>query len=342
MNASEAWWRATASVVAPPAAVVVGLLVIGSLSRTSYEYGIAATVCIDIIALVGLNIIAGHAGQLALGHAGLIGVGAYVAAIGSADLGLSGATTLVVAPLLGATVAVLIGLPSLRLRGLYFAVATLAFAVIIDYIINRAVPVTGGPDGKLVPALTFGIRGYARPEDFFFLALVFAAGAMLLERLFVRTWAAWGLRAAKVSESAASSVGVPLYTSRLGAFALAGAFAGLAGALLAYQTLYVSPSSFTLQHSIDLFVVLFIGGMATFVGPVAGAFILYSFDRFLAPYPELRPFVLGIAFLLALRFLPGGIGGALGVVWARRTSRRRTARARTSGGEREPAEVGAP
>lgn len=329
MNASETWLRRAAGILLPPAAVVVLLLVIGASSPSAYGYGIASTLCIEIIALVGLNIIAGHAGQLALGHAGLIGVGAYVVAILGTDQGMPGWLTLVLAPALSALAAVLIGLPTLRLRGLYFAVATLAFAVIIDYVINRAVNLTGGPDGKAVAPLAFGVVNYAQPQDFFGLAVAFAAVALVVDRLFVRTWAAWGLRAAKVSESAAASVGVPIYRSRLGAFALAGAFAGLAGAMLAYQTMYVSPSSFTLLHSIDLFVVLFIGGMATFVGPVVGALILYAFDRFLAPYPELSPFVLGIAFLIALRFLPGGLGGALesgAAAWRARRQRSRAAK----------------
>lgn len=325
---SDTWLRKGAGILVPPAVVVVLLLAIGASSPSAYGYGIASTLCIEIIALVGLNIIAGHAGQLALGHAGLIGVGAYVVAILGTDQGMPGWATLILAPVLSAFAAVLIGLPTLRLRGLYFAVATLAFAVIIDYVINRAVGLTGGPDGKVVAPLSFGAVNYAQPQDFFGLAVAFAAVALVADRLFVRTWAAWGLRAAKVSESAASSVGVPVYTSRLGAFALAGAFAGLAGAMLAYQTMYVSPSSFTLLHSIDLFVVLFIGGMATFIGPVVGALILYSFDRFLAPYPELSPFVLGIAFLLALRFLPGGVGGVLESGVAAWRSRRQRARAK--------------
>ncbi|MFD4198780.1 branched-chain amino acid ABC transporter permease, partial [Amycolatopsis thermoflava] len=298
------------------------LLAIGTTSSTGYAFGLASTLCIDIVALVGLNIIAGHAGQLALGHAGLIGAGAYVVAILGTDYGTSPLTALVLAPVLSAILAVVIGFPTLRLRGLYFAVATLAFAVIVDFVINRAVTLTGGPDGKTVVPLTVGARSYASSEDFFYLAVIVVLVVLVLDRLFVRTWMAWGLKAAKMSEAAVAGVGVPVYATRLGAFAMAGALAGLAGAMLAYQTAYVSPSTFTLAHSIDLFVVLFIGGMATFVGPVAGALILYLFDRFLAPYPELSPFVLGIAFLLALRFLPGGLGGALSKAWTSARAKR--------------------
>lgn len=317
MNVSRALLRSARGVVLAPLAVMIGLLILGSLSSSGYDYGITATFCIDIIALVGLNMIAGHAGQLALGHAGLIAAGAYAAVVAGTDHGVSGPVTLVIAPLFAAAAAVIVGLPTLRLRGLYFSVGTLAFAVIIDYISNRAVSLTGGPDGKLVDPLTIGSQSYSAPEDFFYLVVIVMTIVLIFERLFVRTWIAWGLKAARASEPAASSAGVPIFSARLGTFALAGAIAGLSGALLAYQTQYISPSSFTLQESIDLFVVLFVGGTATFIGPVAGASILYAFDRWLAPYPDLKPFALGILFLLALRFLPGGLGGAINTVWAR-------------------------
>ncbi len=323
MNASKRMLIAARGIFIAPILVTVALAILGSSSTSGYEYGITSTLCINIIALVGLNMIAGHAGQLALGHAGLIGAGAYTVVVAGTRHGMSGPLTLILAPLIAAALAVLIGIPTLRLRGLYFSVGTLAFAVIIDFIDNRATTLTGGPDGTIVNPLKFGIHSYSAPRDFFYLVLIFTIAILIFERLFVRSWVAWGLKAARASEPAAASAGVPIFSARLGTFALAGAIAGLAGALLAYQTQYVSPSSFTLQSSIDLFVVLFIGGVATFLGPVAGAFILYAFDRWLAPYPDIRPFALGAVFLLALRFFPGGLGGALNSVYAYLTHSRR-------------------
>jgi branched-chain amino acid transport system permease protein len=317
LNASKRWMLVGRDVLVPPLAVVAVVAILGLSSESNYEYGTTLALCINIIALVGLNMIAGHAGQIALGHAALIGTGAYTVVVLGTDYGFAGAATLILAPVISAALAVVIGVPTLRLRGLYFSVGTLAFAVIVDFINNRATSLTGGPDGKIVNPLMFGERSYALPADFFQLVLVFLVVVLVFERLFVRTWVAWGLKAARTSEPAASAAGVAIFSSRLGAFAIAGALAGLAGALSAYQTLYISPSSYTLLASVDLFVVLFIGGMATFIGPVAGAFILYSFERWLSPYPDLKPFALAIVFLLALRFFPGGLGGAINDAWNR-------------------------
>ncbi|SCL20057.1 amino acid/amide ABC transporter membrane protein 2, HAAT family [Micromonospora pallida] len=323
MNGFSNLLSTSRAIVGGPFVVVAVLLVLGGTADSGYDYGATSTLCINLVALIGLNLIAGHAGQLVLGYAALMAVGAYTVAVAGTDHGLSGPVTLLLAPALGALLAVVIGVPTLRLRGLYFGVGTLAFAVIVDFFNNRAVPITGGPDGKLVGPLTIGIRNYSNPEDFFYFTLAITAAVLVFERLFVRTWTAWGLKAARTSEPAAASAGVPIFSARLGTFALSGAIAGLAGALLAYQTLYVSPSSFTLHESIDLFVVLFVGGMATFVGPIVGAAILYVFTRWLAPYPELKPLLLGMVFLVALRFLPGGVGAALNKLRALVRARRR-------------------
>ena len=303
--------RVALATVGPVLPVAALLAVLISTSTSAYSDSLIATFCVNVIVLVGLNLVVGHAGQLSLGHASLVGVGAYVVAVATADHGLPSWLSLVLAVVVSAFVAGLIGLPTLRLKGLYFAVATLASAVIIGYFLDRAKDLTGGPDGKAVPPVELGGGPITDSLQVAQLCAVVALLVLLAERLFVRTWTGWTLRAARASEPGAASVGMSAFSARLGTFVLSGAVAGLGGALLAWETSYISPTSFTLDQSIDLFVVLFIGGVGTFVGPIAGAAILYGFDRWLTPYPDARPYVLGLLFLAFLRFFPGGIGGGL-------------------------------
>lgn len=264
-----------------PVAVLLALLI--ATSTSEYSDSLVASFAVNVVVLVGLNLVVGHAGQLSLGHASLVGIGAYVVAVTTADRGLPSWLGLVLAVLGSALVAGLIGLPTLRLKGLYFAVATLAFGVIVTYFLDRAKDLTGGPDGKPVPPLAIGGTEVTDSLQIAQLCAVAAVLVLLGERLFVRTWAGWILRSARASEPGAASVGMPVFSARLGTFALSGAIAGLGGALLAWETSYISPTSFTLEQSIDLFVVLFVGGAGTFVGPIAGAAILYGFDRWLTP-----------------------------------------------------------
>jgi branched-chain amino acid transport system permease protein len=308
---SEQLRRAALRTVGPVLPVAVLFAVLIATSTSAYSDSLAATFAVNVIVLVGLNLVVGHAGQLSLGHASLVGIGAYVVAVATADHGLPSWLSVLLAVLVSALVAGLIGLPTLRLKGLYFAVATLAFGVIVTYFLDRAKDLTGGPDGKAVPALEIGGTAVTDSLQIAELCAVVAVLVLLGERLFVRTWVGWTLRAARSSEPGAASVGMPAFSARLGTFVLSGAVAGLGGALLAWETSYISPTSFTLDQSIDLFVVLFVGGAGTFIGPIAGAAILYGFDRWLTPYPDARPYVLGLLFLAFLRFFPGGIGGGL-------------------------------
>ena len=295
----------------PIVAVAILILVMVVTAQTGYEVTLVATACVNIVVLAGLNIIAGYGGQLALGQAAFTGIGAYGTVITVVDLGVPTYLALILAPIISAIFAVLIGLPSLRLKGLYFAVATLAFGVILNQVLLQGGTVTGGPDGRgagMLPLTLFGVM-ITDPFHKVILSAVTALLALFIMNALMRTWFGWGLRAANVSEPAAAGIGTPVFRTRLAAFVIAGAFGGLGGSLLAFEQLYVSPTSFTFFASIDLFMVLFLGGLGTFIGPVVGAGILYIFSRWFSAFPDAQPFILGGIFLLALRFFPLGVGG---------------------------------
>jgi branched-chain amino acid transport system permease protein len=300
--------------------VGIFILLMGKTASSGYQVALISSVCINIITLAGLNFICGYGGQLALGQASFVGVGAYATVILASDFHLSSTVALLISPLITGFLALIVGIPSLRLRGLHFAVATLAFGVIFHQVLLQGGAFTGGPDGRvaiLKPLSFFGTQIISNEQKLFFNAGV-ALLALLVMGLLMKTWFGIGLQASKVSEPASSSISVSVFRSRLAAFVLSGMFAGVAGSLFAFQTMYVSPSSFTLMMSVDLFMVLFFGGLGTFIGPVVGAIILYGFSRWLAAFPEIQPFLFAGVFLITLRSFPLGVGGYVAAFQHRR------------------------
>lgn len=227
----------------PPLAVGMGIVLLALGAGGGYQLSLLTIMCANIIVLVGLNIIAGYGGQMALGQAGFMGIGAYATVISISDWRLPSWAALAVAPAIGAVVGLIIGIPTLRLKGIYFAVATVALGVVVHNILLQGGTLTGGPDGRggLKP-LQIGSLMFDTGLEMFVLCLVLAVLALTFSQWMVRTWAGWGLRGANVSEHAATSVGVPIFSARLVAFVIAGALGALGGTLVAFSQLYVSPS----------------------------------------------------------------------------------------------------
>ena len=303
--------RSAAARVALPALVTLVLVgVLPLLATTPYSFTVFTGFCIDLLLLVGLNLISGYGGQLSLGQAGFYGAGAYAVTIGTVKLGLSPVVTLVAAPVVGAIFAVLVGIPSLRLRGLYFAMATLGVAVVFQLFLDRANHITGGPNGLPITDSTLLGLDLSDPKVTYTLAAALAVAGVLAAELFLRTSSGWGLRAAHASESAASVVGVNIFGDRLLALAICGAYAGLAGALFAFNTLYISPTSFSFFTSVTLFFVLAIGGLGTWSGPLIGALLLLVFAKWLTAFTDREPLILAVIFVISLRLFPAGAGKA--------------------------------
>lgn len=284
------------------------LLLLPLLAPTSYDLRVFTAFCINVLLLVGLNLLSGYGGQISMGQSAFFGAGAYMVAAGSVKGGLDPLLCFVLAPLVAGVFALVVGIPSLRLRGLYFAMATLGVVIIFETFLDRATNISGGPNGLGLPPLQVGGLDFGDPKTMYIGAAVFAWFGVLLAELFLRTRAGWGLRASHASEPAAAVVGVNTFGIRLVVVTIAGAYAGLAGGLEAFNTLYVSPTSFGFLASVMFFVVLTIGGMGSWLGPFVGAALLLVFDRWLPEYAEYEPLILAAIFVLALRLFPGGIG----------------------------------
>jgi branched-chain amino acid transport system permease protein len=295
----------------PGLAVLAAALIAAPLVLTTpYEHGVLVTFSINLILLVGLNLIVGYARQLSLGHAGFYGLGAYTAGIVTAKLGWPPLVGFLLAPAVAAVAALIVGVPSLRLRGLYFAMATLGAGTVLFLIFGRAVELTGGPNGLLgVPRFTVLGIPFSGPLSWYWVGAAFAFLGIVATRNLLRSRLGRGLRALGISEPGAAAVGVDAFRLKLVIFVAAAAYAGVAGAIQTFQARFVGPETFNFFATVILVVILTLSGAGTLWGPLVGAVLLTGLDEFLTGYNDYKPLLLGLAFLVVLRVFPRGIVG---------------------------------
>jgi branched-chain amino acid transport system permease protein len=266
------------------------------------------------IAAIGLNIVLGYAGLPAFGHAAFVGIGAYTVGITAAELG--GAFTSVwvqfsLATGLAGAIAALIGAVSLRTRGVAFLMITLAFGQML-YFAAVALERYGGDDGMIlaVPsrmgdvALARGALSYAVTMAVLVMALTVASRLM-------RSPFGMVLRGAAANERRMLAVGVAVDRYRIGAFAVSGALCGLAGALMANHTAFISPATLAWTRSVELAVMVLLGGAGTLFGPLFGAAAFVLLEEVLSGVSEHWRIVFGPMLLLIVLAAPGGIAGLL-------------------------------
>jgi branched-chain amino acid transport system permease protein len=271
---------------------------------------------------IGLSILMGYAGQISLGQAAFYGIGAYVSGILTARFGLNPWGCMLIGMSAAAVVAFLVGAPSLKLRGHYLAMATLAFGIIVFIVFNEETEWTGGPDGMTgIPGLSiFGFE-LATIESYYYLvwATVFAVFIFTINVIQSRIGRA--LRAIHASAPAASAMGVDVSRFKILVFIYSAVLASLAGSYYAHYMNFVNPSTFDLFFSIKLLIMIALGGMHEIWGAIVGA-ILITFLSFewLHFFEEYEIVVYGIILLLVTMFLPHGLTGVPGIVrsWFRR------------------------
>src|SRR5437899_988024 len=226
-----------------------------------------------IYGLCGLSlmVLAGYTGLVSLGHAAFLGVGAYAHVYLVHDVGLTWIVSVALASVLTAAVGVLVGLPALRMTGVYLTIATLAFALSIQEVFARWDRVTGGLKGKPVdkPVL-FGVS-FAHDVAFYFLCLAFLIGALWLTANLLKSPTGRAWVAIRDSEIAAQSMGVNLALNKTMAFAYSAALMGLAGALFAHKIGFLAPDIFSVLLSIQFLLMVVVGGLGSLHGAFFGA-----------------------------------------------------------------------
>jgi branched-chain amino acid transport system permease protein len=267
------------------------------------------------------NLIGGFTGYACFGQVVFFGIGGYTTAVVMSHLRMSFWLALPLAALLAAAFGVLIGLPLLRLRGHYFAIATLGVAEGMREVTNNLGWLTGGGSGITVPTVGAGaVTAYLGNDGFYILFLLLAAIAVLVCGLVARSRFGFALRAINQDEDAAAAAGVNTTRAKVLAFGLAGFLTGLVGAAYAFQQITIFPERlFDVQITVLMVVMVVLGGSGTVLGPVVGAVALQFLSEWLRQnYTEAHSFILGAIVIIAVVLLPQGAVNYVREAWRNR------------------------
>ncbi|MDQ3156362.1 MAG: branched-chain amino acid ABC transporter permease [Actinomycetota bacterium] len=321
---SELALRQTKAEQARIALMIIGLIALPYVI-SGYWLGIVNTILIAVIGAVGLNILTGFTGQISLGQGGFLAVGAYSSAIFSSRGGIPVVLSIVLAVLLTAAIGAFFGLPALRLKGLYLAIATLASQEIIVFVARRWTWLTEGQGFIAVPRLEVGgfkIDRIAFEWQWYWILLIIAALSAIAARNLFRTGLGRAFMAVRDQDIAAEAIGVNLTRTKVTAFALSSGFVGLAGALTAHYTETVTWERFTLTVSITYLAMILVGGLGSIAGAVYGATFISLLPPLLTEFsdavkgsvpfiadqlPAIKNAAFGLVIIVFLIFEPRGL-----------------------------------
>lgn len=260
------------------------------------EYWLAQLTFILIysIAGLGLMLLAGFTGLFSLGHAAFLGVGAYTQAV-MTNAGVPFPVALACAAGLSAAVGLIVGLPAMRVKGIYLAIATLSFGFIVEEVFARWETVTGGNAGIHIKAPEMFGWKLGSGEALYFLCLVIAVLSTLAILNLLRSSTGRAFVAIRDSEISAQSMGIHLARYKTLSFTLSAALAGIAGALYAHKMQFISPDQFSIMQSIELLLMIVVGGLGSVHGAFLGAIFLVSIPQVIALVKDHLPAVVGQA-----------------------------------------------
>ena len=308
-------WRPFSPLERGLALAAVALAAALPLAVGAYGLTVASEIAVFVLFAASLGLIMGAGGMASFGHAAYFGLGAYGAALAATGLGLSMVPALLVAPLVALAGAVVFGWFCVRLSGVYSAMLTLAFAQIAWAVAFQWVSVTGGDNGIIG---VWPDRFVASPRAFYWLCLGAAVAGVAFLRLVIFSPFGLALRAVRDNAARAEALGIDRMRMQWAAFALAGATAGLAGALYAYLKGSVFPDALGISYSVDALAMVLLGGVETVLGPVVGAMAYKGFAIWLISETDLSKLVLGALIVLVVVAAPRGIVGALLALGRRR------------------------
>ena len=298
-------------------AVAAALAACAALVDNDYYLRILFMSCVYYLCAAGVNVLVGYAGQKSLGQAGLFAAGAYTAALLTSRWQVDPWLALAAAPVVAGVFGVLIALPSLRVKGPYLAMVTLAFGIVMEKIITEWVDVFGGPSGLfgILPPTWNG--NPLSNQQWVWFALILCVATQLLLANVLQGRFGRALLSVQADEIASSSVGVRVYRAKVIAFVVAAVTCGIAGALVAQQNQYINSDFISFNLSIFILLLVLFGGAGSKAGPAVGAIVLTVVDALLARWPSVQHFFYGALLLFALYVMPGGVMG----LFARRPRR---------------------
>jgi branched-chain amino acid transport system permease protein len=274
-------------------AFVVFAALLPYITGNLYYLHVATVIGVYWVLIATLNLLVGFTGQLSVGHVGLLAIGAYAFCLLAGGQGWN--------PFIG----LLLGLPSLRLPGFYFAMATLAFGLIVSELALAEQWLTNGSVGMPAPSFP---APFDTPWGFYWLVLGIAAFITWMTANLARLMWGRAMVALRDSTVAASSVAVPIYVTKLMVFVFSGFTAGISGGLYATSQSYITPDAFIVNLGIYFFVAIIIGGRGVIIGPFIGAAVLAAIPELVGPLAKYGTFFYGFILLLVVLVLPGGFG----------------------------------
>lgn len=283
-------------------AVVAIYLVLDILMKeriiSNYYKRIIILTCINIILAVSLNLITGFTGQLCLGHSGFMAIGAYVAAVMAAKFQMPFLLNLLAAGIFAGVMALIIGIPTLKLSGDYFAITTLGFCEIIRIVITN-IDYLGGPRGMTgIPIKT------TFASVFFIMVLV-----VIIVKNIVHSAHGRAMISIRENEIASEAMGINIKKYKILAFVIAGVIAGVAGGLYSQYVNFIDPKSFNFMKSIDIVIFVVVGGMGSISGSILSASILTFLPETLRSLQDFRLIVYPLVLILLMIFRPSGLLG---------------------------------
>jgi branched-chain amino acid transport system permease protein len=294
------------------------------LYLSNYWLSVANLIGITVIAATGLNLLTGYCGQLSIGHAGFIAVGAYTSAILTGKLELPFLVGLIGAGLMAGIIGLIFGIPSLRVRGFYLAIATIAAQFIIVWVLNHWSSLTGGFNGLKVPYASIAGFVFNNEASMFYLIMIITTIVIFYAKNLARTRVGRVFIAIRDNDLAAEVMGINLFYYKLLAFFIGCFLAGIAGSLFAHWSGFIIGEQFTLTESILYVGMIIIGGLGSTLGPILGVVLIRLLQQglsvWIVPYVNnvftwlpsgfasgLAPMIFGLVIILFLIMEPRGL-----------------------------------
>jgi len=297
----------------------LGLLLLGLtillfplVINNPYYLNVVNIIGLNTLIVVGLNLLIGYAGQISLGHAAFYGLGAYLSGILTVSYHFSPWIAMGLALMVTGLLALLIGIPTLKLHGHYLVMATLGFNIIVNIIMIQWDQVTGGPSGfPGIPNLKIGALVFDSDQKMYYLIWFFTFMGITLALNLVQSRVGRALRALHGSEVAAGSLGVRTEAYKVKVFVLSALYASLAGSLYAHYLTFISPKTFDIFFSVELVTMVIVGGMGSIWGTLFGTFFITPLPVMLHFFDEYKDIFYGFILVFILIFLPEGVVVAL-------------------------------
>lgn len=290
--------------------LLIFAVLLPQIVTSNYILHVANLAMMFALLTLSLNILSGCTGLMSVGHIAFYGIGAYTSALLTTQLHVPIGIAILAAGAVSSLASMLLGLPTMRLKGMYFAVATLAFGEVVYQLIVNWATLTGGTKGvKGIPSPEmFGIsfKGY---ENYYYIVLAVLVISIILARNLIASRPGRAMLAIRENDIAAEAMGVNITLYKLMAFMVANFFAGVAGALYAHEVHFISPETFAGSESAAVLAMMVVGGIGSIPGAILGGMALTILPELLRSFGNVRLVIYGAAVVAIIIFAPKGLGG---------------------------------